>query len=104
MLEFGLPGGLHGLQCLFFTIDSNEVHSTRLRYCYEKQIIKSTGSDLVSDLMMQEVTIKVALLMRTRLANVKIVERALIIRLYEFEINQRSGSIPCYARIVSAFC
>jgi hypothetical protein len=50
----------------FFTSDSNEIPATRLRYCYEKQIIKSTGSVEIRDLMMQGVTINAALLMRTR--------------------------------------
>ena len=66
MLESGLPARLHGLQCWFFTSDSNEIPATRLRYCYEKQIIKSTGSVEIRDLMMQGVTINAALLMRTR--------------------------------------
>ncbi len=66
MLGFGLPAGLNGLQCWFFTIDSNEIPATRLRYCYEKQFIKSTGSVEFRELMMQGATINAALLMRTR--------------------------------------
>jgi hypothetical protein len=66
MLRFGFLDESIRLRRWFFIKDSIGIPATHLRYCYEKQIIKSTGSDIVRDLMMQEVTIKVALLMRTR--------------------------------------
>lgn len=66
MLRFALESNRFVWVVGLFSDDSNEIPATRLRFCYEKQIIKSTDSEIIRDLMIQEVTIKVAFLMRTR--------------------------------------
>lgn len=66
MLGFGILDELIRLRRCFFVNDLNEISATCPRYSYEKHIIKSTGPVLKRDLTLQEVTIKVALLMRTR--------------------------------------